>query len=147
MYIGRNFLWDIQPLDLEKQRGTRINKNIILYFNFSTVTLMWSWRAVVESLHIQRRLSGVGTAKGINFSQNSRSYIVLELPHDPHDHSLHYACFSLYLVYTNECLFSIGHCLHPCIAWFPAINLLILFRSGASVSYIHFVHHRSRQYI
>ena len=41
-------------LDLDKQRQTCIYKNIILYFYSSMVTLMWSRRAVRESLHTQK---------------------------------------------------------------------------------------------
>ena len=48
------FFYSILSLDLDKQRGTSIYKNVILYFHSLTVTLVWSGRAVGESSYRQR---------------------------------------------------------------------------------------------
>ena len=85
-------------LDLDKQHQTCINKYIILYFYSLTVMLVWSRRAIKENLRIQRSCQESEQLVGTNFSQNSKPYIVLELPCDPHDHSS--SC--------TQCLFVIG---------------------------------------
>ena len=70
----------------------------ILYFYSSMVTLAWSRRAVRESLHTQR-----SCWEKLNFSQNSRPYIILKLPCDPHGHASSHM----------QCLLSINHGLNP----------------------------------
>ena len=53
IYGNNNVDCCILLLDLDK-RGIRIYKNIILYFYSPMVTLVWSQRAIGESLHTQR---------------------------------------------------------------------------------------------
>ena len=60
----------IQPLDHDKQRGTRIYKNIIIY-------LFFNGDACVELQNSRREFA----------QHNSRPYIVLKLPCDPHGHT------------------------------------------------------------
>ena len=63
------------------------------------VTLVWSRRAVRESLHTQRS----GWEWKVNVTQNSRFYIVLKLPPDQHGHTSS----------TIQYLLFIGHDLDP----------------------------------
>ena len=137
-------------LDLDKHRGTLIYTNIMLYFYSSTVTLLWSWRAVGESWHTQKSFWESEQPTGTEFSHNSGPYITLKLPHDPHAHA------SSPLQY----LFFIGHNLHTHGACSPLVtaytHALLVFRSSlcwfyqwpdVSVNYIRRVHRWSRQYI
>ena len=92
-------------LALEKQWGTRIYKNIILYFSSSTVMPVWSRRATGERefAHIQNT-SGVVT----DFRQYCKPYIVLKPLRDPHTIIVfHWSWFT-----PTQCLVSIVHSLH-----------------------------------
>ena len=115
-------------LDLDKQPGTHIYKNITIYFYSSTVTLVRSERAVRESSHTQRSYRESGQSAGTDFSQNSRPYIVLELPRDSHGHASS----------PTQCLFHIGHGLNPCNTCFPLVSAYthtLLFTIGQSLHY------------
>ena len=57
IYSTSNFLRSslcILPMDLEKQRGTRTQKNTILHSDFSMETLEWNRIADGDSSHTQR---------------------------------------------------------------------------------------------
>ena len=71
-----------------------------------------------------KKLLGDWTASGKpNFCQNSRPYIVLKLPRDPHGHtSSPTPYFSLPWLTPMQCMFSIGYGLHPCIFFLPQIS-------------------------
>ena len=109
------------------------------------MTLVWSWRAVGESFHIQRSCWELEQPMGIDFNQNSRSYIVLKLLCDRHCYALspHNDCFLLVMVYTFAMLVLHGSWLTPTYCWF----LVFTFLPDVSVDNIHLVHHRSRQCI
>ena len=98
-------------------KNTHIYKNIILYFHSSIVMLVWSRRAIGESSHIQRNCWESEQPVGIDFSQNSRPYIVLKLP--PNLHTM--LIFHWPLLTPLNCLFFLGHSLHPCIACFSLV--------------------------
>ena len=77
-------------------------KNRILYFYFSIAMVVWSRRALKESSHT---LGAVGSLNGLwklNFSQNSRPYIVLKLPCDQH----------ILVPSSLRFLLFVGHCFH-----------------------------------
>ena len=121
----------ILQFDLDKQRGTLSYKNTIWYFYFSTVKLVWTRKAIGESLLTQS--SCLDQPAGTDFSQNSRPYVVLKLSRDPHwprlfTHPMlvfHCSWFT-----TTQCLFSTGHGKHPRITCFPVITLLTLSSAG-----------------
>ena len=120
--INRFFLYSIQPLDLDKQRRTRIYKDIILYFYSLTVTLVWSRSAIRESSRTRRSCRETEQPAGTDLSQNSRPYIVLKLPRDSHT----IVAFPYSRPAPTQYLSSIGHSLHLRIACLPVIPLLIL---------------------
>ena len=69
----------ILQLCLDEQRGTRIYKNIRVYFlKFLTMILVWSRRAITESSHIRRGLRSWKSQWTTDFSQNSGTYIVYD---------------------------------------------------------------------
>ena len=139
----------VLPLDLDKQRGTRICKNIISYFYPPAVTFVWSWRGIGESSRTRRRV------ESRNCKRELTSAKILDLILSQNSHATNMAtplhtrnaCFSLVTAYThailvfffsghslhprNTCFFFFsGHGLHPRIACFPAITLLILSTAG-----------------
>ena len=120
VYIS--FRCSILPTGLDKQRGTFINKNIILYFYLSTVTLGWKRRAMEEISRTRRSHREIGLPAETDFSQNSRPCIVLKLPHDP----LRILVFHWSRLTPTHCLLFIGPGLHPTHSLFPLILLLIL---------------------
>ena len=83
-------------------RNMYIYKNIILYFYFLTTMLVWSKRAIRESSLIQQAVRSQNSQQKLNFSQNSRSYIVLKLPRDSRGHAS----------WPMQCLFFISHGLY-----------------------------------
>ena len=109
---GLNSKCSILPLDLDKQQRRRIYKNIILYFYFSTVTLVWCSRAIVESLRTQKSYQELKQPAGTDFSQISRPYIILKLPRNPYSHASS----------STQCLFFIGHDLNACNACSPLVT-------------------------
>ena len=64
---------------------------------------MYRRRTVGKSLHTRKSYQESEQPAGTHFSQISRSYIVLKLPHNPYAHASS----------STQCLFSIGHGLHP----------------------------------
>ena len=108
----QNRVYCILPLDLDKQRGTRIYKNKILYFYSLTEILVWSRRVVWENLYTEGAARSWNDHWKLNFNQHTRLYIVFKLPYDPHSHA------SL----SGQCLFFIGHGLHPCNAYFSLVK-------------------------
>ena len=99
-------------VELNKQQGTRIYKNIILYLYFSTMTLVWCRRAVGESLHPQRSCCESEQQAGTDFSQISRPYIILKFPCDPHGH----------VSSPMQCLFFVGHGIHTSNTYSPLLT-------------------------
>ena len=85
--------WGILPLGLDRQRGTRIYKNTFLIFYSSTVTLLRSGGVIGER----------------DFSKNSRPLIVLKLRRDQYTMLV----FHWSRLTPMQCLFSIGHGIHP----------------------------------
>ena len=67
-----------------------------------------NWATVGESLHIQRSCWESET----DFSLNSRLYIILKLPYKPYVHTAS----------PTQCLFFIGHSLHPCNTCSPLVT-------------------------
>ena len=89
--------------------------------------LTWSGRAVRESWFTCWAARSWNSLRKLNFSQNSRPYILLKLLCNRHGYASSPA----------QCLFSISHSLHPCIILclgyhahtfllFPVVTLLIL---------------------
>ena len=92
------------------KKRTRIYKDIILYFN--SVTIVWSRRAIGESLHTRRKWWESELPAGTDFSQNSRPYILLILLRDPYGHAYS----------PTQCLLSISHCLYTRIVCLPVVT-------------------------
>ena len=85
-------------------------------------------RTIRESLHLQRSGRKSEQPAGTDFSQNSSTYIVLKHPGDLHGYASSPPRWSWFS--PTQCLFSIGHDLHPRIACFPLVTLLILSTAG-----------------
>ena len=100
------------PLDLEKQWGTHIYKNIILYFYSSILMIVYCWRATGESLLTRKRCWELEQPAWTDFSQNSRPYTVLKFSCDSNGHASS----------PTQCLSFIGHGLHPCNAFSPLVT-------------------------
>ena len=100
------------------------------------MTLVWGRRTVGESSCTQRSSRESKQPAETDFSQNSRPFIVLELPCDPPIHAssstecfFHWPWFKL-----TKCLFSICHSLHPHIFYVLGIRSTHCLFSGS-----HFV--------
>ena len=89
-------------------------KNIILYFYSSTVTLMWNRRVIRESLHAQISCWELEQPAETNFSQNSKPYVILKLPHDLPTMPVFYICHGLH---QTPCLFSGNHLVDFIYGW------------------------------
>ena len=139
-----HFRWAccILPLDLDKQC---IYKNIISYLYSSTVTCVWSMRAVWESSYTRRSCRESKQPTRSNFSQNSRPYIVLKYPCDSR------ACASS----PTQYLFFIGHGLHPRNPCSPLVTAFTpshcLFSAShfvyVSIENIHRLNRKPKKYI
>ena len=132
----------IQLLGLDKQRVTRIYKNIIICFNSSTVTLVWSRRAIWESSRTRRSCRESKQPAGTDFKQNSWPYKVLKLTRDPHTMLV----FRWSLFTPTHCLLFIAHGFYPHSVCFPVITVIPI-RPDVSVNNICRVYRRSRWYI
>ena len=88
--------------------------------------LVWSRRADGESSYTQRSCLKSEQPAGTDFSRNSRIERVLKLSREPPGHASS----------PTQCFFFIGHGLHPCIACFPVVTLLIL-PTARCISQLH----------
>ena len=119
---------------INKQRGSRIYKNIILYFYSSMVTLGTGEES--------EEPPEVGTNTGNWVQSKINIFLVLKLPHDPYPMLV----FHWSWLTPMQCLFFIGHGLYPCEACsrlvkaytyaFLVSSLLILSTAGC-ISQLH----------
>ena len=77
-----------------------------------------SRKAVGESSHIQMCSWELEQPTGTDFSQSSKPYIVLKLPHNPHTHAM----LVFHCLWFTQCSFSIGYGLHSCIFYASGIT-------------------------
>ena len=82
------------------------------------MTLVWSRRVIGESSCTWKSCRESELTARTDFNQNSRLYIVLKLPHDPHTMLV----FHWSQLTPTQCLFFIGHDLHPRNGCFPLVT-------------------------
>ena len=118
-------------LNLDKHQGTCIYKDIFILWRWylcgaeEQLERTDTYEEAVESRTRQRKL---------NFSQNSKLYIVLKLPHNPHGHTSS----------PMQCFFFIGRGLYSCNACFLLVTTYIhafVYVSGSTP--MHFCFSRS----
>ena len=102
------------------------------------MTLMWSWRAIGESSRTRRSRRESEQPVGINFSQNSRRYIVLKLPFNPHA----LIVFHGSRLIPAHWLFFMGHGLHlriDCFSWVTAYTRALIVFHGSRLIPAHWL--------
>ena len=108
----------IRLLGLDKQWGTYIYKNIILYFYLSRWWCLCEAGEQSESSCTERSHRKSELPTGTDFSQNSRPYIVLKLQRNPHTmHVFHWSWLT-----PTHCLLFISHSFHPHNACFSLVT-------------------------